>query len=156
VEQFTAHHPQAKCKDESTDTRACYQGTGVSLADARTDDSACERHKYACERQGVKAWFYRGRMKSITYRFYGAVSYRTFCDAFAAKYGRPDHDFDQEYGEVRKEAEQYGLKAPPREGLGCSWEEGKISLSAWGGKVPKHDMQATVIVLSDSTPSKDI
>jgi len=139
VEQFTAHYPSATCKDESSVARVCTQVRGVSLADVMTDDTACEHQKYACNRQGVQARFHKGHLESVTYRFYGMTTYRTFCDALAAKYGKPNHDY-----------EQY------KEGLGCSWQQDQIWLSAWGGKVPKHNLEFAVIMLAEDTPSKDI
>jgi hypothetical protein len=138
VQQFTEHYPNATCKDESSVARVCTQLRGVSLADVVTDDRACEHQKYACDRQGLQARFHKGRLESITYRFYG-MNYRIFCDAFAAKYGKPNHDY-----------EQY------KEGLGCSWQQDEVWLSAWGGKVPKRDLEFAVIMLADDTPSKDI
>ncbi len=139
VEQFTTHYPDATCKNKTANVRVCTQPRGDSLADVHTDDSACDHHSYACQRQGVQARFNKGHLESIVYRFYGLDDYMTFCDAFAAKYGKPTHDLDKD-----------------KEGLGCLWEQGESSLHAWGGKVANHELQVAVIMLAGSTPSKDI
>ena len=138
VEQFLSHFPNARCINKSADVRFCWQTKGVLLGDAVTDDSACEHHRYYCDKQGVGASFRKGRMDSLTYRFFGSVHFREFCRAFAAKYGKPDHD--------------YALEAPVGKDLGCYWKQGDVSLFIYSGKVPTHP----VIMLTNEAPSKDI
>jgi hypothetical protein len=154
VAQFTAHHPNAKCKEESPDIRECYQRTGVTLADLTTLPSTCNppTNLYwngVCNTEGLVARFSKDKLKELTYRFYvnEAVSYAQsntleVCRAFTTKYGKPDDgdgiqtcDWDMKNEE---EIEQY---------LFATTQHFKIA-----GK----DAAFTTVMLSAISPSKDI
>src|SRR6266446_8009268 len=102
IAQFTAHHPNAKCKEESVDIRTCSQRAGVSLAGLTTMGTSCDppTSRYfdgVCGTEGLIARFSKDKLKDLTYRFYvnEAINYPQsnileICRAFTTKYGRPD------------------------------------------------------------------